>query len=115
MKIMPLETRMFKQEFVCVDSDTAIIEKALHEYHVPVKYDVYVKPGLKRYRVLYLCFNKKYTATIIGILGTLKNKFLLTGFTDYDDVSSDILHSIFKKSDETEYLDVPDSVLEISM
>lgn len=110
MKIMPLETGIINQEFVCVDSESAIIENELQKYTIPVRYRVYIKDGLKKYRILYLKFNKKYTASIIGILGTVKNKFLLTGYGDYDEVSFSILKDIFKDSKDTDFVDVPDAI-----
>ena len=92
---MALETGVIKQEFVCIDTKTNVILNELCKYPISIKYVTYEKEDVKNYKILYIKFNKKHTAHIIGILSSVKNKILLTGFRDYDDKSDEILSSLF--------------------
>ncbi len=99
MKIMTLEPRFFTQEFVLLETKDDTIINTFNDNVVPISYEVYEKDGI-HYYVLYIKFKKKYTNQVIDILQKVKNKLLLTGYTDYDEQSDKLFKSIFGDSTE---------------
>ena len=97
MKVMALEPRLFTQEFVLLETKNDTIINTFNDNDVPISYEVYKKEGI-HYYVLYIKFKKKYTNNVIEILKNVKNKLLLTGYTDYNEQTNILFKSIFGDS-----------------
>ena len=99
MKVMTLEPKIFKQELILLETKDNTIINTFNQNSIPLSYSIYEKDNLSYY-VLYIKFSKKYMSQILDILKIIKNKLLLTGYTDYDEKTDELFSSIFGDSQD---------------